>query len=147
MAMPTDRRHSHAERPEPTVWPILHYDDASCALRFLLDAFGFREALVLRDDHSQVIHAELRWPDGGAVVFGSASHTDGVHGEMRPGTGSVYVVADDIDAVYRRAVRANATIVQSLHDTQFGAGIDTRAFTARNPDGNLWTFGTYRGAP
>jgi len=133
--------------PEPTVWPVLHYDDTGSALRFLVDAFGFREALVVLDDQGEVVHAELRWPDGGAVVFGSTKHTDSVHGEMRAGASASYVVAHDVDAVYQRARQANAEIVEQLNDTEFGSGIETRAFTARDPEGNLWTFGTYRGAP
>jgi uncharacterized glyoxalase superfamily protein PhnB len=133
--------------PEPTVWPTLHYDDTSAALRFLVDAFGFRAALVVEDDDGDVIHAELRWPPGGAVVFGSTKHTDGVHGQMRAGACAAYVVADDVDAVFERAVGASAEIVERPHETAFGSGVSTRAFTARDPESNLWTFGTYRGAP
>jgi uncharacterized glyoxalase superfamily protein PhnB len=133
--------------PEPTVWPVLHYDDTAAALRFLVDAFGFRAALVVPDDDGDVIHAEMRWPAGGAVVFGSTKHIDSVHGQMRAGTSASYVVTDDVDAVFERAVGANAEIVEPPHETTFGSGVPTRAFTARDPEGNLWTFGTYRGAP
>jgi uncharacterized glyoxalase superfamily protein PhnB len=131
--------------PEPTVWPVLHYDDTARALRFLVEAFGFRKALAVQDDQGEVVHAELRWPGGGAVVFGSTKHTESVHGGMKPGASASYVVADDVDAVYERAVAAKAEIVQQPHDTTFGSGVATRAFTARDPEGNLWTFGTYRG--
>jgi uncharacterized glyoxalase superfamily protein PhnB len=132
--------------PDPTVWPVLHYDDTDTALRFLVDAFGFRAAVVVEDDDGDVIHAELRWPAGGALVFGSTKHTDSVHGQMAAGTGACYVVADDVDAVFAQALRANAEIVAQPHETAFGSGVPTRAFTARDPEGNLWTFGTYRGA-
>jgi uncharacterized glyoxalase superfamily protein PhnB len=94
-----------------------------------------------------VVHAELRWPEGGAVVLGATKHTGGVHAGMRPGTSASYVVTDDVEAVYRRAVAADADIVEPPHETQFGSGVPTRAFTARDPEGYLWTFGTYRGAP
>jgi uncharacterized glyoxalase superfamily protein PhnB len=133
--------------PEPTVWPVLHYHDTAAALRFLVDAFGFRAALVVHDAEREVIHAEMRWPTGGAVVFGSTKHIDSVHGQMRAGTSACYVVTDDVDAIFERAGRASAEIVEPPHDTAFGSGVPTRAFTARDPEGNLWTFGTYRGAP
>jgi uncharacterized glyoxalase superfamily protein PhnB len=133
--------------PRPTVWPLLHYDDTDRAVRFLVEAFGFRAALAVRDGDGDVIHAELRWPAGGAVVLGSTKHTDGVHGAMRPGTNAAYVVADDVDAIHEQAVGAGADIVQPPHATTFGSGVATRAFTARDPEGNLWTFGSYRGAP
>jgi len=132
--------------PEPTVWPVLHYDDTETALRFLVDAFGFREALSVRDGDGDVIHAELRWPSGGAVVFGSTKHTAGVHGGLRPGSSALYVVTDDVDTIHERARRVGAEVVQPPHETVFGAGVPTRAFTARDLEGNLWTFGSYRGA-
>jgi hypothetical protein len=53
---------------------------------------------------------------------------------------------DDVDAVFRRAAAANAEIVQPPHRTALGSAVPTRASTARDPECNLWTFGTYRGA-
>ena len=91
--------------PDPTVWPILHYDDTGAALRFLVDAFGFRVALAVDDEDGDVIHAEMRWPDGGAVVFGSTKHTDSIHGQMRPGTSACYVVTDDVTCRIREGCR------------------------------------------
>jgi uncharacterized glyoxalase superfamily protein PhnB len=128
---------------EPTVWPALRYDDAPGAVRFLVDVFGFREALVVPDDSGDVVHAELRWPEGGAVMLGSTKHTEGTHGEMKPGVSAVYVVTDDVDAVYARARTAGMDFPDELHDTDYGS----HTFTTRDPEGNLWTFGTYRGAP
>jgi uncharacterized glyoxalase superfamily protein PhnB len=57
--------------PESTGWPVLHYDDTAGALRFLVDAFGLRAAIAVDDDDGDPVHSELRWPAGGAVVFGS----------------------------------------------------------------------------
>jgi uncharacterized glyoxalase superfamily protein PhnB len=132
--------------PEPPSGRSCTTYDTERALAFLVEAFGFREALAVRDRQGDVVHAELRWPGGGAVVFGSTKHTEGVHGAMKPGTSASYVVADDVDAVYQRALAADAEIVQGPNETTFGSGVPTRAFTARDPEGNLWTFGTYRGA-
>lgn len=130
-------------KPGPTVWPALRYDDAPGALRFLVDVLGFREALVVPDDDGDVTHAELRWPEGGAVMLGSSKHTEGTHGEMRPGVTAVYVVTDQVDAAYQRVREAGAEIASELADTDYGS----HTFTARDPEGNLWTLGTYRGAP
>lgn len=136
-----------AAAPTTTLWPILHYEDTEGALGFLVDAFGFRAALVVRDEIGDVIHGEMRWPGGGALVFGSTKHEGGVHGEMRAGTGACYVISDDVDEIYERATEAGAEIVEPPHETAFGSGVATRAFSARDPEGNLWTFGTYSGAP
>jgi len=132
--------------PPPTVWPVPHYDDTEAGLRFLVDGLGFREALAVRDGDGEVAHAELRWPSGGAVVLGSTKHVGGVHGEMRAGTSACYLVADEVDAAFKRAVCANAEVVEPPHETAFGSGVPTRAFTVRDSEGNLWTVGTYRGA-
>lgn len=127
---------------QPTVWPALRYDDAPAALRFLVDVFGFREALVVPDDSGDITHAELRWPEGGAVMFGSTKHTEGGHEEMRSGVGFVYVVTDHVNDVYARAREGGAEVLRELEDTDFGS----HTFSVRDPEGNHWTFGTYRGA-
>jgi uncharacterized glyoxalase superfamily protein PhnB len=127
---------------QPTVWPALCYDDAPGALRFLVDVFGFREALVVPDDTGGITHAELRWPEGGGVMFGSTKYRDGVHAAMRAGATCVYVVTDEVDAVHGRCVAAGVEVVSPLQDTDYGS----YTFGVRDPEGNSWTFGTYRGA-
>jgi uncharacterized glyoxalase superfamily protein PhnB len=135
-----------ADNPQITVWPILHYDDTETALNFLVNVLGFRETLVARDDDGEIVHAELRWPAGGTILFGSAKHTDSIHGQMSPGQGAMYVPTQEVDAIYRRARDAEADIAQPPGTTQFGSGTDAYAFTLRDPEGFLWTFGTYTGA-
>lgn len=71
------------------VWPILHYHDTEAALAFLVEVLGFRAVLVTRDGGGSIAHCELRWPEGGTVLFGAAAHTEGVHGSMRPGTAAM----------------------------------------------------------
>ncbi len=127
----------------PTIWPALTYKDAEAALRFLTDAFGFEEALVVRGeegDGRDIHHAELKWPLGGGIMFGSSRPAGD---DLFPdGPVSIYVVCDDPDALLERAAKAGAEIVLPIKDEDYGS----RGFTARDPEGNLWTFGTYRGA-
>lgn len=128
--------------PAPTVWPGLSYVNAPDAIRFLGDAFGFVEALVVpAEGTDEVVHAELRWPEGGGVMLNTAGGDGEVH-FTPPGAGSVYVVTDSPDAVAERAAAAGAEIVRAIRDEDFGS----RGFVARDPEGNLWSFGTYRGA-
>ena len=128
-----------------SVWPVLHYDDPAAAHHFLVDVVGFREAVVVRDDVGDIVHAELRWPGGGAVLFGGTKHTDSVHGGLK--AGAVYLATDDVDAIHARVHEAGADVVQAPQATEFAAGGPAYAFSVRDPKGNLWTFGTYRGAP
>jgi uncharacterized glyoxalase superfamily protein PhnB len=133
------------DAPPPTVWPTLRARDARGLIRFLVDAFGFEEVVTYGDQPDGsgdvVVHAELGWPLGGGVMLGSA-RDDGPWA-LTPGTAGCYVVTDDPDALHGRAVAAGAEVVQPLHDTDYGS----RDFTARDPEGNLWSFGTYRGEP
>lgn len=133
-----------SKTPPPTVWPTLTYRDARAAIAFLRDAFGFEETAVYprESDPSIIEHAEMRWPLGGGVMFGSAEKDDGPFGRRAPGNDSVYVVCDDPDARFARATAAGAEVVRGLVDEDYGS----RGFTVRDPEGNLWTFGTYRGA-
>jgi uncharacterized glyoxalase superfamily protein PhnB len=127
---------------EATVWPTLIYRDAPAALRFLTEAFGFEETLVVPGDGEDVVaHAEMRWPRGGGIMLGSV-RTDALLGEQHSGVASVYVVTDEPDALFARATAAGAEVVVGLEDTSYGS----RGFTVRDPEGNLWSFGTYRGA-
>jgi uncharacterized glyoxalase superfamily protein PhnB len=126
----------------PTVWPALTYKDAEAALAFLGDAFGFEEALVVRGDGDgrAIHHAEMKWPLGGGIMFGSPRPPS--EDVLPDGPVSIYVVCDDPDALLERATKAGAEVILPLKDEDYGS----RGFTARDPEGNVWTFGTYRGA-
>jgi uncharacterized glyoxalase superfamily protein PhnB len=127
--------------PPPQVWPTLRATDARALIRFLADAFGFEETVVYGDG-DLVEHAQLSWPLGGGIMLGS-DRDDGSVWSLRPGTFGCYVVCDDPDALYARATAAGATVLQELKDTDYGS----RDFAVRDPEGNLWSFGTYRGEP
>jgi uncharacterized glyoxalase superfamily protein PhnB/ketosteroid isomerase-like protein len=129
---------------EATVWPILSFRDARAAMAFMRTAFGLEESVVFTDDNdvSQVLHAEMRWPLGGGIMFGSADKDDSEFGQRKPGNDAVYLACDDPDGLYARATAAGARVVRELRDESYGS----RGFTVRDPEGNLWSFGTYRGA-
>lgn len=128
--------------PPPQVWPTLRATDAPALIRFLTEAFGF-EATVVYQDGDQVHHAELAWPEGGGIMLGSARPSDGDAWPLAPGEFGAYVVTDHPDEVFARAEAAGAEILQGLYETDYGS----RDFRARDPEGNRWSFGTYRGHP
>jgi uncharacterized glyoxalase superfamily protein PhnB len=128
--------------PSKTVWPCLNYDDAHAAITFLVAAFGFDQAAIHDDEQGRVAHAELRWPEGGAIMLGDAGRPDSEFASMPTGCASLYVVTDQPDAVYARARSAGAQVVRELRDEDYGS----RGFSVRDPEGNIWSFGTYRGA-
>lgn len=67
---------------------------------------------------------------------------DSEFGRCKPGTTSIYVVTDTPDKVFERATMAGPEVVRGLKDEDYGS----RGFTVRDPEGTLWSFGTYRGA-
>ncbi len=126
----------------PTVWPCLSYRDALAGIDFLKRAFGFEETLVVKgEDGREVHHAELRWPEGGGVMLGSSIEGAGEFTGRPAGAASLYVVTDHPDALFERASAAGAELVRGLHDEDYGS----RGFSVRDPEGNIWSFGTYRG--
>ncbi|AUG76405.1 glyoxalase [Kitasatospora sp. MMS16-BH015] len=131
------------EPPAPQVWPSLRARDARELIRFLVAAFGFEETVVYGEG-DRVDHAQLCWPLGGGIMLGSARPEDAEdEWPLRPGTFGAYVVTDDPDGLHARALAAGAEITSPPHDTDYGS----RDFAARDPEGNRWSFGTYRGEP
>lgn len=121
-----------------SIFPVLKYDDARAAIDFLERAFGFERHAVYDGESGGVAHAEIRLGDE-YVMLGSTGEGD--H-RFNQGAGrySLYVVVEDPDAHHARAKDAGATIERELTETDYGS----REYTARDPEGNLWSFGTYR---
>ena len=53
----------------------------------------------------------------------------------------MYIAVDDVDAHYRRAKSAGVDILTDIHEGMEGA---QRGYSARDFEGNPWTFGTMR---
>ena len=121
-----------------SIFPVLKYDDARAAIEFLERAFGFERHAVHDGENGGVAHAELRLGDD-YVMLGSTGEGDDRFNEGA-GRYSLYVVVEDPDAHLARAREAGASVERELNDTDYGS----REYTARDPEGNLWSFGTYR---
>ena len=67
---------------------------------------------------------------------------DELHAQLPTGPVSIYVACDEPDALFERAQSRAAELLQGLKDEDYGS----RGFTVRDPEGNVWSFGTYRGA-
>jgi uncharacterized glyoxalase superfamily protein PhnB len=133
-----------------TLFHSLSFADAPAMLRWL-EAVGFRKVAVhTEDDHPEVVvHAQYSWGERGGIMFGSRRSDR--HGEQpgdgwvdATGTGQAYCVVDtdaEVDAAYDRAMAAGATSVRAPEDQGYGG----RGATVRDPEGNQWSFGSYRG--
>src|ERR1700712_5452809 len=99
-----------------TIIPTFRYDDARAAIAFLQAAFGFTEHAVYEED-GVVHHAELKLGEDYIML-----------GERRSGNGdfpgqatTTYVVIEDADAGFARAVAAGAAGVRQGADTEYGS--------------------------
>ncbi len=106
------------------VYPSLTYRDVEAALAFLTEAFGLQVDEVGRDDSGAVRYASLKHGSGRVL--------------LQPW---VYVAVPDPDAHFARARDAGAQVLGDPHDAFDGT---MRGYSARDPEGNLWSFGSDR---
>jgi uncharacterized glyoxalase superfamily protein PhnB len=128
-----------------TVIPCLRYRDAPAAIDWLCSTFGFERHLVVPGDNGTIAHAQLTFGNG-MIMLGSESNDSEygkliVHPEQVGGkqTQTVYLTVSDADHVYRRAREAGAAILLDITDEDYGG----RGFTCRDPEGHVWSIGTY----
>ncbi len=134
----------NAKNTTTTVIPAMRYNDAPAAIEWLREAFGFEEHLVVPGEDGAIAHAQLVFGNG-MIMLGSTR--DDEFGKLQKppsdlggaGSQSCYVIVEDADAHYARAVAAGAEIVVEIQDEDYGG----RGYSCRDPEGHLWNFGTY----
>lgn len=123
----------------PSVYPVIRYRDAPAAIEFLTRAFQLGRSEVHEGPDGTVLHAQLTWGTG-VLMLGSSSESDG---PFDTGKTVVYLAVDDPDEHHDHAVAEGAEIVMELVDQPYGS----RDYAALDPEGNVWSFGTYRPGP
>ena len=127
-----------------TVIPTMRYNDAAAAIEWLCNAFGFDKHLVGPGEDGTVVHAQLVFGNG-MVMLGSAGESEFDNFQKPPSAlrGSVsqspYIVVEDADRHYARAVAAGAEIVMDIKNEDYGG----RGYSCRDPEGHIWNFGSY----
>jgi uncharacterized glyoxalase superfamily protein PhnB len=119
-------------------WQTMAFRNAEAMMAWLA-AIGFTEHATYRDeaDPSLVTHAEWLWPPGGGIMFGSTTEGGLID---NAGSSAAYLVTDDPDTVFDRAVAAGATVVREMVDQDYGG----RGGSVEDPEGNHWSFGSYQ---
>jgi uncharacterized glyoxalase superfamily protein PhnB len=125
----------------PNIFPAIRYADADAGIDFLKRAFGATEKAVHRGEDGVIHHAELALGTG--LVMVGQQREDGKLGGEAPralaSTISLYITVPDPDAHHAVAHEAGATVVRELEDMDYGS----REYSVRDPEGNLWSFGSY----
>lgn len=127
-----------------TVLPTLRYRNAPAALDWLCEVFGFERHLVVPGEGGTIAHAQLVL-GGGMIMLGSATDTE--YGRLLQlpdesggrGSSGLYLIVEDADEVCTRARARGARIEMEIEDQDYGG----RGFTCRDPEGHLWSVGTY----
>jgi uncharacterized glyoxalase superfamily protein PhnB len=129
-----------------TIIPALRYRDAAKAIDWLCHAFGFEKHLVVPGEGGSIAHAQLLYGHG-MIMLGSSGRHGGGYDELVKSPAEVggvctqgpYVIVADADAHAARARAAGAEIVMDVRDQDYGG----RGYTCRDPEGHVWSFGTY----
>ncbi len=119
----------------------LTYSNPNAAIKFLCEAFGFTRRLVVPGSDDRIEHSELSL--GNAVVMVSSPKPEWNRvgpKELAGGSQTLSIFVTDPDAHFNQAREAGAEIVQELKDEDYGS----RGYMARDIEGHLWYFGTYR---
>ena len=124
-------------RPVPAgytaVTPWIISRDTSKLFEFMKNAFGAREiARVPSADGSRIDHAEFRIGDAVVMAFDTRPEWPETPGFLR-------LFVDDADAVYQKALDAEATSVTRVTPLFFG----DRVGRVRDPLGNIWWIQTH----
>ena len=124
--------------------PAMRYRNAPKAIEWLCEAFGFEKHLVVPGPDDTIAHAQLKL--GNSMIMLGSGHGNNYDEVVQPprephrlNTQSAYVVIPEIDAHYKRAVAAGAEIVMDIKDADYGG----RGYTCRDPEGIVWSFGSY----
>lgn len=114
------------------VTPYMIVKGAAKVLDFVKETFDAKEMMRMPGPGGTIGHAEFRIGDSILMI------SDG--GEMFPPMPcSLYVYVDDVDATYKRALKAGAISVKEPADQFYG----DRSASVKDSCGNIWGIGTH----
>lgn len=122
----------------------LRYRNAPAAIEWLCNVLGFARHAVYPGADGSIQHGELTL-GGGMIMLGSIRNNESTRYMTQPDeiggmeTRSEYLVVADADVVYKRVKESGAEIVLEIRDQGYGG----RDFTCRDPEGHVWSVGTY----
>jgi len=114
------------------ITPYLTVDGAERFIDFAKRAFDAQELSVFRDDDKRVLHAVLKIGDSFIEVSDSTR-------EMPAIPNALHLYVSDVDAVYKKAVKAGATSKMEPKDQFYG----DRESYVKDPFGNSWYIATH----
>jgi uncharacterized glyoxalase superfamily protein PhnB len=120
------------------IYTALRYRDAAAAIDWLEQAFGFQTTARHEGPDGTIAHAELRLGESLIMLGQGAEDLQEPPESPRSARMTIYVAVEDVDGLHGRAQGAGAD-VSDLVEQDYGS----RDFSARDLEGNHWSFGTY----
>ncbi len=112
------------------VMPYIIASDAEAFIKFITAVFNAEEKLRVNSEDGSAMHCEYSI-NGGTIMFGQAGS------EWKPSTCGMFVVVDDVDGLYAKAIANGATEIQEPGDRGYG-----RAAGVLDKWGNQWWLNT-----
>src|SRR5688572_5709879 len=127
-----------------TIVPTLRYRDVAAAIDWLCKAFGFTRQLVVSGDDGTVRYAELTFGTGMVMIGPVESAGPATAAVPSPDAAAAetqvcYLFVTDTAGHCARAKAAGADIILDVDDEDRRG----RGYSCRDPEGHVWTFGTY----
>jgi uncharacterized glyoxalase superfamily protein PhnB len=137
--------------PTPKDWPRMSssvfYQNASAAIDWLCDAFGFEVRLKVEGDGGRIEHSELAYGEAVVMVAQESPLSEKTWKQTLrsplslngAATQSIMVYVDDADAHCARARSHGARIVDEPSTHDYGDDYwSDRSYGALDPEGHLW---------
>jgi uncharacterized glyoxalase superfamily protein PhnB len=129
------------------VTPFLCYEDGAAAMDWLASAFGFEQRTRWLNDDGTLAHGEMLAGGGLIMMVGGVPGYESPrrHREHCAANAEwsklpwvidgLVVQVDDVDAHFRRATAAGATVLSEPEDKGYG-----RSYSAEDIEGHRWMF-------
>ncbi len=133
---------NRAAKPDNMPWltPCLTVKDVDAAVAFYEKAFGFEKRFSMPGPDGRTLHAEVAWHDT-VIMLGPECAERACKSPASTGvrpSNSLYLYCDDVDATFKRATAAGATVESPPVDMFWG----DRTCSLIDPDGYFWGFAT-----
>jgi len=124
--------------------PTMRYKDAPAAIEWLCSAFGFEKHLVVPGENGAIAHAQLSFGNAMIMLGSEIDNEYGKYVKTPKGldginTQTAYIIVEEIDEHYRRAIDTGANIILDIKDEDYGG----RGYSCQDPEGYIWNFGSY----
>jgi len=135
---------SGARQAGSRLLPVMQYRDVAGAIAWLCRAFGFEQQQAVRGPDGSILYAVVTFANA-MIMLGPVRRTELDRLMKQPDeiggaeTQSCYLIVEDADAHFERAMAAGATVVFDLKEYDHGG----RGYSCRDPEGHIWSFGTY----